>query len=85
MVLICRFDNDYSCNIETGIIYDPSGARIADISYATKAFDLHFAEMSDTDIWTFCSPIVAAHEEGVKQTKAKIARLILEMLDLKEE
>ena len=84
MKLIYKFDNGYSCNIEKNIIYDPDECPVADLTYVVKDLHLNLKDMTDTSVWGLCSPIVAAHKNGVKKGRKQMFKRICSAFGFKE-
>ena len=84
MNLIYKFDNEYSCDIEKNVIYDPGGCMIADLAMTVNTLELNLREMSDTAVWALCRPIVLAHADGIKQGRKQMIKKICENFGIKE-
>lgn len=85
MMLIYRFDNEYSCDVEQKVVRDPKGGVVADLTDTIQLFDKDLKKMSGADIWALCRPIVLAHECGTKQAKEQMIKNIYKVFGLKEE
>lgn len=79
------FDNDYRCYIENEYIGDKNGALIADLHLSLCDLPLKLSEMSDTQIWALCRPIIMAYEKGIERTQNEMTKKLLSLFDLKVE
>lgn len=82
---IVKFDNGYQCYIESNYVADKNGMLIADLYHTVNELLLNLSEMSDTQIWALCNPIIRAYEMAMKQTKNRMAEKLLSLFDLEVE
>ena len=80
MLLVYKFDNGDSYNVEDKNICDYKGMVIANIKDTIEALSLDEKSLTDTQLWCLCKPIILAHEKGVVWTKEEIGRKILGFL-----
>ena len=79
------FDNGYRCYVEENYIADKDGILIADLHHSLSDLALNLSEMSDTQIWALCKPVIQAYEKGVKQTQNIMTKKLLGIFDLKHD
>lgn len=79
------FDNGYRYYLDSEYITDSNGVYVASLYGLIRELPLNPKELSDTQLWELCRPIIQAHKLGIEQTERKMTEKILKIFDLKEE
>jgi hypothetical protein len=81
---VTLFDNGYRYYPETNIISDKNDQIVVNLSETIEGLSFNPKEMTDTQLWLLCKPIILAHKAGIQQTQNKMTKKFLSLLDLKE-
>ena len=76
------FDNGYRCYTNSNYVADKNGVLIGDLYSTVNELSLTLNEMSETQIWALCKPIIAAYEMAIRQTEHRMAEKLISLFGL---
>ena len=82
---VVMFDNGYRYYLDGEYLADSNGVLVAGLYDLIRELPLNPKELSETQLWALCKPIIAAHKLGIEQAERKMTEKVLKIFDLREE